>query len=227
LHLSKEWKFWEKGEFDHRITIIDKGNHRNSTLIQELSRCILGVIGMTRSEIFELVPSGNKVEKFIIFRKFCLDVYKKLKKNKLGNDVAKGIKNLFSNCFDYKFPTDWASPCNNSDLKRSLEAITYSKPEQTFNSSDKYYSTIHSAKGLEATCVLVCARTKNELNNWLDFENVIGKNDETRYGFVAFSRARKLLCIACLESLENKERKLLKELGIEQKLPMQTTLFLI
>ncbi|MCY8203418.1 MULTISPECIES: UvrD-helicase domain-containing protein [Bacillus] len=52
--------------------------------------------------------------------------------------------------------------------------------------------SIHSAKGMEAECVLVLAETQNELNEWLANNQ---KSEEARIGYVAFSRARKLLCI--------------------------------
>ena len=215
LHLSKEWKFWEDDRVEQKLVVIDKGNHRNSTLMQELSRCVLGIVGMIKKDAFELMPSNNHLEKTIIFRKFCMDIYKEIKRDIRCSNISERIRNLFSKNFNYTFPNDWKSPCNNSDLKSSIESLLHCRPEQNFNLSDKYYSTIHSAKGLEATCVLVCARTKNELKNWLNFNNVTGENDETRYGFVAFSRARKLLCIACNEKIGESEKRLFNDIGIE------------
>ena len=68
----------------------------------------------------------------------------------------------------------------------------------------KQYTTIHKSKGLEATAVLVICETKNKLAKWLEGDGEArfnDKNDECRLGFVAFSRAREVLCIACLEEL--------------------------
>lgn len=71
------------------------------------------------------------------------------------------------------------------------------------------YSTIHKAKGLEADAVLVICDTETKMKKWL--ENDQGKrfddkNDECRLGFVAFSRAKKLLCIGCLKTIADHER---------------------
>ena len=45
LHLSQEWKFWDDVKLDFGINMIDKGNHRNSSLMSEIKRYVLGVIG--------------------------------------------------------------------------------------------------------------------------------------------------------------------------------------
>ncbi|MGG1444710.1 ATP-dependent helicase [Brevibacillus laterosporus] len=57
---------------------------------------------------------------------------------------------------------------------------------------EKPFYTIHEAKGQEAECVLVLAEDEKRL------KELIGDNknsEEARIGYVAFSRARKLLCI--------------------------------
>jgi len=71
-------------------------------------------------------------------------------------------------------------------------------------------SSIHKSKGLEADAVLVVARTNNELSKWLEKDKTAryaDKTDQLRLGFVAFSRAKEILCIACLESLNDENRK--------------------
>ncbi|WP_307894572.1 ATP-dependent helicase [Bacillus swezeyi] len=52
--------------------------------------------------------------------------------------------------------------------------------------------SIHSAKGMEAECVLVIAETTKQIKEWLNHNNT---SEEARVGYVAFTRARKLLCI--------------------------------
>ncbi|MNL02644.1 hypothetical protein D3C87_1231580 [compost metagenome] len=56
-----------------------------------------------------------------------------------------------------------------------------------------YLSTIHSAKGREAISILVIAEDLKELKSWFK----INDREEARVGFVAFTRARRLLCIWC------------------------------
>ena len=61
-----------------------------------------------------------------------------------------------------------------------------------YREQGKEVMTIHDAKGQEAECVLVLAETEKQLSKWL------GRNEdseEERVGYVAFTRARKILCI--------------------------------
>lgn len=92
----------------------------------------------------------------------------------------------------------------------------------------EYTTSIHKSKGLEATCVLVVARDNNELEKWLENnpDNRVAiqyskKNkekafeDHYRLGFVAFSRAKMALYIACLEMLNEKNKEKLRNLGVK------------
>jgi DNA helicase-2/ATP-dependent DNA helicase PcrA len=91
---------------------------------------------------------------------------------------------------------------------------------QTAKTSElERYSTIHKAKGLQAEAVLAVARTANELEKWLftSKEQRAGdKNDTCRIGYVAFSRAMQVLCIACLKPIGNalKEKLTTLDVGI-------------
>ena len=82
-------------------------------------------------------------------------------------------------------------------------------------------STIHTIKGLEADAVLAIAKTEAELLLWLETDHSIRdayrdgeKTDYPRLGYVAFSRARKLLGIACLERISAETIQQLEELGV-------------
>ncbi len=77
-------------------------------------------------------------------------------------------------------------------------------------------SSIHKAKGLEADAVLVVARTAAELCKWIETDGSRRAEDGTdscRVGFVAFSRAKDVLCIACKKSIPDETKQLLAELG--------------
>lgn len=74
-------------------------------------------------------------------------------------------------------------------LSELVESLLY---EHQYTQKLSNIKSIHSAKGMEAECVLVLAETQNELNEWLANNQ---KSEEARIGYVAFSRARKLLCI--------------------------------
>ena len=87
----------------------------------------------------------------------------------------------------------------------------------TIQQQTEYTTTIHKSKGLEATCVLVVAKTNNELTHWLETDKekrLKDKNDTKRLGFVAFSRAKTALYIACLEELSKTNKNKLMELKV-------------
>ena len=80
-----------------------------------------------------------------------------------------------------------------------------------------YYSSIHKAKGLEADCVLVVAKDNGELGKWLETdynERCNDKRDICRIGYVGFTRAKKILCIACKQEIEGSIKEKLKALGV-------------
>jgi ATP-dependent exoDNAse (exonuclease V) beta subunit len=73
--------------------------------------------------------------------------------------------------------------------------------------------TIHTAKGLERDAVLLIASIPQQFSRWVKIDD--GKSvrdEESRIGYVAFSRAKKILCVAT-DSL-TPERKLWLE-GLE------------
>lgn len=79
--------------------------------------------------------------------------------------------------------------------------------EVEFNmSSEGNAISIHNSKGQEAECILVLAETKSQLDEWLE----LNETEEARVGYVAFSRARKLLCVWA-PLIEEKDYAYLKE----------------
>lgn len=81
----------------------------------------------------------------------------------------------------------------------------------------EYTTTIHKSKGLEATCVLVVAKTNRELAHWLETDKerrLKDKSDTKRLGFVAFSRAKVALHIACLQEIDEVNKQKLRDFSI-------------
>ena len=83
-------------------------------------------------------------------------------------------------------------------------------------------SNIHRFKGLEVDAVLAVAKTEKELKLRLETDTAIrdahnekATSDYPRLGYVAFSRARKILCIACLESIKQDTKEKLKSLNVD------------
>jgi DNA helicase-2/ATP-dependent DNA helicase PcrA len=82
-------------------------------------------------------------------------------------------------------------------------------------------ANIHTIKGLESEAVLAIAKTEEELLLWIETDHSIReskrdneKTDYPRLGYVAFSRAERLLCIACLEKISQSTISKLSNLGV-------------
>jgi superfamily I DNA/RNA helicase len=73
--------------------------------------------------------------------------------------------------------------------------------------------TIHTAKGLERDAVLLIASIPQQFSRWVKMDD--GKSvrdEESRIGYVAFSRAKKLLCVAT-DSLTDERKSWLEGLA--------------
>lgn len=81
----------------------------------------------------------------------------------------------------------------------------------------EWYSSIRKAKGLQADAVLVVAKSLTELKKWLQTKHsfrVADKQDKCRLGYVAFTRPREMLCIACITELDSELIQMLQSLGV-------------
>lgn len=84
-------------------------------------------------------------------------------------------------------------------------------------SDSECVSSIHKAKGLEADAVLAVAKNQAELRKWCETDFSIrstDKDDICRIGFVAFSRAKESLLLACLKKVDSETTAVLESLGI-------------
>lgn len=185
---------------------IEKGNHRISSILQEVSRCILAVTGIKKRDFIQ--STLDELE----YRKFCIEIARCLKSKNFNN--YEHCTNFVRKQFRKKFNIiDNAG--KQVDVEKSLIEISNKTSINLSHYHESCYSSIHSAKGLEATSVLSIAYSNNELDKWLNF-NAANKDldDDYRLGYVAFSRARDMLCIACLGDISNDTKNKLKSLNI-------------
>jgi DNA helicase-2/ATP-dependent DNA helicase PcrA len=78
-------------------------------------------------------------------------------------------------------------------------------------------ASIRRAKGLEADAVLAVAKGLADLKKWLTTDRrirVADKQDKCRLGYVAFTRPREMLCIACLKGIDAEVQSVLFGLGV-------------
>ncbi|HRH43312.1 MAG TPA: UvrD-helicase domain-containing protein [Pyrinomonadaceae bacterium] len=209
-HSFKPEEF-SKAVQSQQVEQLDYENLSINNQIREVAKCIQGVLGMKKKDILEKLPYTNEFEKVLEYRSFCLNTLQGIKKEQIS-DLAEYAKSEMTNKYGYSSP-DWGVTSYQSiDMQSSIKSLAKSAKRKN---TDKYYSTIHKAKGLEATCVLVCAKSAKELEKWLDYEKAEENDDDYRLGYVAFSRARNFLCISCLEKPSLKTQKMIQELNFK------------
>lgn len=195
LFLAEYWKYLKNLTDTHQIDELDYGSHTINNQFQEMKQCVLGAVGLKRKDVIEFSSKQTHFEKRLSWRLFCLQTLSDIKANQ-PNNIKEYIQQSFQEKYQKPLPHAFNADEKNTSIKNTAEKLCRSAKQKTSNS---FYSSVHSAKGLEATCVLVYTHTANQLEKWLEFENVDRDDDGFRLGYVAFSRARKILCIACRE----------------------------
>lgn len=99
------------------------------------------------------------------------------------------------------------SDSNYFDDKGKIQNYNFSFIDDEEISADKKIRllTIHKSKGLEADGVLVIVENRKQFFKWLNMKRDDLKNEkdeEYRLGYVAFSRAKRVLALACLEKID-------------------------
>lgn len=158
------------------------------------SECLRLICAITCKSQKNICAEKNITQ--IGLRKIALSLLKKIKINPSMSEID--IENILASDYGISKKTlDRASNRNEIMFRKFLSSV-----KNTTTSSTNIKSTIHKSKGLEAEAVLVIAKTKNELLRWLETDEAVRASDSEdvcRLGFVAFSRAKRMLCIACLE----------------------------
>jgi DNA helicase II / ATP-dependent DNA helicase PcrA len=184
------------------IPLIAKDGRSPENTLSEVLRLVTGVVGKSLKDICE-----EKKMNVIELRKLGMKILRKIISD--PQISIEEMQTFISSLFGLAISKELS-------MKDSLAKLIAfnNKPREIY----KQCSTIHKAKGLEAHAVLVIAQTKAELLKWLETDKQKRCDQETdkcREGFVAFSRAKELLCIACLEELDKSSLQNLQRLDIE------------
>lgn len=183
---------------------LEKGNHRVSSILQEVSRCILAVTEVKKQDFI------NSTHDELEYRKICFEIVRYLKSRNFNENCIDFIRKQFQEKFNIIGNTE-----KQVDVKNSLIELSNKTSISLSHNPESCYSSIHSAKGLEATSVLAITYSNNELKKWLNFQEANNNlDDDYRLGYVAFSRARDMLCISCLEEIAPEIKIKLESLNI-------------
>jgi DNA helicase-2/ATP-dependent DNA helicase PcrA len=171
------------------------------------------------AESLDLISSATQLSRKAIREEYN---FKRVGLRKLGIRLMKAIMAEDVGTKDELIgfiKSDLGIPCMNGALAvdSTLNRLSFLLKKESEASVHNFHSSIHKAKGLEAECVLVVAKTLNELKSWIETEfkkRCEDKQDTCRIGFVGFTRAKQILCIACKASIGAPVKEKLKNLGV-------------
>lgn len=175
---------------------VSNNSTKSGCIFSEIMRYITGVLRLSQKEICE----ANNISE-VELRKTGIKILKEIRDNPQVSEEE--IKVIISSELQLSLAGDVL-------CKRSFECIKDVFLQQQDDSKSQF-ATIHKAKGLQANAVLVVAENLDRLKKYIETDRErrdTDTQDFCRIGFVGFSRARDLLCIACLENAESIHRDL-------------------
>jgi DNA helicase-2/ATP-dependent DNA helicase PcrA len=208
LFLSRTWDTFDDVATEFGLKKISNDGTTSQVRMSEIMRCIYGITGLNR----KLLLNTSSVDD-VRLRKLGFRVLKEIDKNGYtGEEAVNLIVNMFKDEFGKQLPIKQRRDINFDNTIVKLRHLSCEN-----NNGGGYYSTIHSAKGLEATSVLMLANTTDMLQKWLetDKDKLRTRDDSYRLGYVGYSRARELLCIGCLKKTPKSIETVLRSLKVE------------
>lgn len=187
--LMQACKYWQMGKFSQAHKRLD---HALSLLILKRSAGFGDPtqVGLSRDDWRLMVTS-------MLHR---LDVSSDIDARQWANE----FKNLLADCL---YTVSGRKQRNKLVLLNSLEKQLKKRTQYPIRSAmqsvalpdeiESSVRTVHGAKGMERDAVLVVASTPQQFSTWIKpGGHSTQRNEESRIGYVAFSRAKKLLCVA-------------------------------
>lgn len=203
--LAKNNKVINKASMALDNNIISPERSSKPSMINEIKDTILTSLNMNQNmfcEKYGKTPFDIKVMAVKVARAIRSDIIEN------ENSFASFLKNNFDLTINNEIPIK-IDNLRQSVAPKSLEDAIL-------------VSNIHKFKGLESEAVLAVAKNEIELKLWLetntttrDEHDVNATSDYPRLGYVAFSRARQLLCIACVEVISDETKEQLRNLSVE------------
>ena len=174
--------------------------------------CNVGKIDLKKLSDFIISSTGLSHKSFIesycltpyMIRRICVSVRSKMQNENLsGEALLNYTKKVCMELYEKQLRFE-NSRIDINGKKQEYNFASKFIEEHRNDESTMRYMTIHKAKGLEADCVLVVAQNVKQLMKWLHMTktNMREDDEEYRLGYVAFSRARKVLAIAVLEEID-------------------------
>jgi len=198
----------------------DVGIHTRNSII-ELESFLRRSSGLTSYDISKIFDNDLIVYRQIVWHLFneinssgYVEFFVK-KSDDLNGAVRYCVNSLCKNYRDFLEIEDSkkGSGCKVPSFIEDVFAGLSSKKTQPID-TEAYFSTIHSFKGLEASCVLLIVNSNAMLKSFIETDRSV-QNQNSNLGYVAFSRAKDLLCIMCLEDIDEELREKLVSMHVE------------
>lgn len=204
LYLSHFNSTLDAGRERYGLVPVSNNGASHASLLQEAMEVIAKSLEMSQRRVCRTFDLEQ-----LAWRKAGISLLKVIRDGKVKtlDDLKAFLKN--------RFPT--AEFGDDSDVSHELGILVDYVLHGTAQTGQERISSIHKAKGLEADAVLVVAKNQSELRKWCERDSLAraaDKEDICRIGFVAFSRARESLVLACLKEIDEETKSLLLSLGI-------------
>lgn len=210
LILARNWSVLDEIPAELDVMRVDNEYTPSRATLKDAQRLVLGLLNLTPRTLRE--DDGIPP---LELRKFVLRMFRDLRSGEFEDDRHR--ENYIRKRFESEFGIQLSKSLRGSiGVSRTLHRLLRIETSESSEEKEVTFSTIHTAKGLEAQSVLVIAKTRDALATWLQLEKAGNSQslDQRNLGFVAFSRARDFLCVACTQDVGSLEDHII-ELGLE------------
>ena len=205
FYLSKENKTFTNQTSRHNLVLISNDQVGHRSLLNEALSALTATLELNQRQILDKYELDQ-----VDFRTIGVKFIEAVMAKKINDeaDLAIFIQNELCPSFIYK---------NNVYAAKLLLGLKNLLSQAASVSHQHRFTSIHKAKGLEADAVLAVAKSEKELLKWLTTNKTKrceDLNDDCRVGYVAFSRAKSILCIACLKPISKETKDTMMALGV-------------
>lgn len=206
FYLGYENKTFETCARKYGLTPISNSTSGPQSILYESLNLISSVVGINKRQLCEKYEFDP-----IQYRKLGVKILKAIYQNVVYDDET--LRKFILKSLHLKIENQ-----NPTKIADQINKFKNFFCQPTARSLLEQYSSIHKAKGLEADAVLAIAEKQRYLAKWLTHTKearYADKTDQCRIGFVAFTRAKNILCFACKEDIDTNLKDTLSKLKVE------------